>query len=262
MNTNSKSRRAERRKGCRRNRKVYGGGLGNSYTFGASVDPTNPSLGNAAVVKVFPSCQDAVRPGYLTGAPIQGGLPGFNGGGKRRTRRMNGGTYTFVPNVVGTSHISVPERSYSGCGEGQFAVQNSLNQGTFPSSVLTAPSPLVPAPSPNSSFELQKGGRRRNRKTRKYGGGTGSDAYAADAMAYQAPRSGWSEGPSSGATTAGPPFMIHTPYVNQPMPSPACLKTGGGLKKRKSRKASRKNRKASRKNRKASRKSRKNRKAY
>jgi hypothetical protein len=151
---------------------------------------------------------------------------------------MYGGAYTFVPNVVGSSKIAVPESSYTGCGAGAYAVQNPLNQGNFPASVLTAPPGLVPNPSPGSPFMLQKGG---------------AGSYAVDAMVYEAPRSGYSDGPSSGPTSAGPPFLVHTPYSPQPMPSSACLKTGGSRKMKKTRK-NRKNRKNTRKNRKSSRK--------
>jgi hypothetical protein len=255
MDTNIRSRRARHRKGCRRNRKLHGGGSGTSYGFGASVDPTNPSLGNAAEVKTFASCQEATRPGYLAGATIQGGLPGFGSvsqrGGRsskrssRRNRsrrstrrnRMVGGVYGFNPTVVGPNNVSVPGRPYTGCGEGAYAVQNPLNQGNFPASVLTAP----PA------------GTQR--------GGAGPPSFDVDAMRYNVPRSGYSDGPSSGATSAGPPFLIHTPYSAQPVPSPACVKTGGGYRRktRKSRKGSRKSRKN--KNSRKSRKSRKNKKS-
>jgi len=255
MNTtsNSKTRRAERRKGCRRNRKMYGGNTGNTYSFAGSVDPTNPSLGNAALVVASPGCPTSpadlniTRPGYLTGATIHGGLPGFAGGGRRR-KGMNGGTYTFVPAVVSPNNIAIPQNVYQGCGEGRFTAHDPLNIAG--PSVLTAPAPLIGAPLP-FGYE-QKGGRRsrRNRNRKLRGGDAGSAVYAADAMLYNAPRSGYSEGPSSGSTMAGPPFMIHTPYSPQPVPSPACLKTGG----------SRKNKKASRKNKKAY--TSKNKKAY
>jgi hypothetical protein len=82
--SNSRKRRAQRRTGCSRNRKYYGGGLGTSYGFGGSVDPANPSLGNAAEVVKFSSCGNAVPTGFLTDAGTKGGLPGFAGGGRRR----------------------------------------------------------------------------------------------------------------------------------------------------------------------------------
>jgi len=241
---------------------MRGGGAGTSYSFGGSVDPTNPSLGNAAEVKTFASCQEATRPGYLAGATIQGGLPGFGSasqsGGRsrrssrdnrsrrssrgnrsrrnrstRRSRRSNsrmvGGVYGFSSSVVGPNNIGIPGRPYTGCGEGAYSVQNPLNQGNFPASVLTAP----PA-------GTQRGGAATNYSPA---------SYDVDAMRYNAPRSGYSDGPSSGPTSAGPPFLIHTPYSAQPVPSPACVKTGGYRKTRKSRKGSRKSKK-SRKNKK------------
>jgi hypothetical protein len=203
---------------------MNGGNTGASYGFGGSVDPMNPSLGNAAEVIRFPSCGNAVPPGFLANAGTKGGLPGFAGGARRRNRsgrktqrrRMNGGGYTFNPAIVGSA-IALGERLYSGCGEGAYSVQNPLNQGNFPASVLTAPPAVA---SPLTMF--QKGG--------------AGPQFGVDAMVYQAPHAGWSEGPSSGETSAGPPFMIHTPYISQLTPSPACLKTGGGWGKKGSRK--------------------------
>jgi len=241
--SNSRKGRAQRRTGCSRNRKFYGGGLGTSYGFGGSVDPANPSIGNAAEVVKFSSCGNATPTGFLSDTGTKGGLPGFAGGGRRRrrsTRRrraMYGGTYTTVPNVVGDSKIAFVENSYTGCGEGQYAQPNiSVQQPPapgYPTSFLTAPPGLVPSPSPGAPFTLQKGG-----------APVGGNTYAADAMVYQAPRSGYTDLlDSSGPTAAGPPFSIHTPYSPQPQPSPACLKTGGGYRKKKGRKGSRKNRK-------------------
>ena len=143
---------------------------------------------------------------------------------------MYGGGYTFNPAIVGSANIALGERLYSGCGEGAYAVQNPLNLGNFPGSVLTAPAAVA------SPFTIMKGGRsRRNQK------GGGNPQFGVDAMVYQAPRAGYSEGPSSGGTSAGPPFMIHTPYAAQLQPSSACLKTGGGWnrKRKGSRKGSR-----------------------
>ena len=245
--SNSRKGRAQRRTGCSRNRKLYGGGLGTSYGFGGSVDPANPSIGNAAEVVKFSSCGNAVPNGFLSDTGTKGGLPGFAGGGRRKRRRgtrrrrtMYGGVYTIVPNVVGDSKIALPEASYTGCGEGRFAQPNmSIQQPPspgYPTAFLTAPPPLVPTPSPGAAFTLQKGG-----------SPVGGNTYAADAMVYQAPRSGYTDLlDSSGPTAAGPPFSIHTPYSPQPQPSPACLKTGGGYRKtKKNRKASRKQKRRS-----------------
>jgi hypothetical protein len=246
----ARSERNRRRRGCLRNRKQNGAGLGTSYSFLGSVDPNNPGLGNAAEVSTFSSCQNAPRPGYIDPAPIRGGLPGFSGG-RRRTqrkrrgnRKMYGGVYTFDPQVVGDVNVAVPGRPYAGCGEGAYAQPNPLAgadarlQITAPPGIMSAV-PGIPIPG------LQKGG------MAPYIGANNQSLHGSDAMVYEAPRAGYSQWPSdtaggnAGTLADGKtPFEVNVPYTALPNPSSACLKTGGG--RRKNRK-SRKNRKASRK---------------
>ena len=98
MNT-AKSRRAARRRGCRRNRRVnMSGGAGEAYTIGGPVAGPGQHLVNnydGAIVR-FPSCDGAVRPGYIADAQIKGGLPGFSGG----ARRMRGGSESGNGNIL------------------------------------------------------------------------------------------------------------------------------------------------------------------
>ncbi len=242
----ARSERNRRRRGCLRNRKQNGAGLGTSYSFLGSVDPNNPGLGNAAEVSTFSSCQDAVRPGYIPNAPIRGGLPGFSGGRRRtnRRRKMYGGVYTFDPQVVGDVNVAVPGRPYAGCGEGAYAQPNPL-AGADARAQITAPPGIMSAvpglPIPN----LQKGG------MAPYIGANNQSLHGSDAMVYEAPRAGYSQWPSdtsggnAGTLADGKtPFEVNVPYTAMPTPSSACLKTGGS--RRKNRK-SKKNRKASRK---------------
>ncbi len=258
----ARSERNRRRKGCLRNRKQNGGGAGNSYAFLGSVDPTNPSLGNAAQVTTFPSCQEAGRPGYISNAPIRGGLPGFSGGRRRTQRRrrvnrkMYGGVYTFSPEVDGG--IAVPGRPYAGCGEGAYAQPNPL-AGSDARLEITAPPGLVSAipgmPIPGLS-SVQRGG------MAPYFGANNQSLHGSDAMLYEVPRAGYSQWPSdtaggnAGTLADGKtPFEVNVPYTTLPNPSSACLRTGGSRRNRKSRrKGSRKHRKGSRKHRKGSRK--------
>jgi len=210
------ARRNRSRKGCRRNRRQMGGNTGQSYTLSGPLVPSNPSLG--AIVSPFPSCQNAVAPGYLQGVTPRG-LPGFAGG--RRSRKQQGGVYAAgAPVVTGAGSIAYLPRTYSGCGEGAFAAPNALNQHGV--STITAPPAM-------------KGG-----------------MAPVDGMVYEVPRAGYSGVPSnaSGGSTLADgrtPFLVNQPYSAQPTASSACLKTGGG--RRRSRK-NRKNRKNSRKNRK------------
>jgi hypothetical protein len=94
MENGAKVRRSARRRGCRRNRKEnMVGGAGEAYTLGPFVAGA-PVINNYGQEIVrFPSCEEATRPGYISGAAsaIRGGLPGFNGGGRkgRKSRRVS-----------------------------------------------------------------------------------------------------------------------------------------------------------------------------
>jgi len=215
-------RRQSRKRSCRRNRKMYGGGAGLSYAFGGPVDPTNPSLGNGATVVPFSSCGSAVSAGRISDVGTMGGVPGFSG-------KHYGGGYTSSA-VIGSNPFM--DRPYSGCGEGAFSMKNPLNE--LSPSTLTAPPAL-------------KGGRRSRKNRRMYGGA------AVDAMVYDAPRAGYTLFPSNTAGgNAGTladgrtPFQVAVPYTAQPSVSPSCLKTGGRRRSRKNRKSSRKNRRSRR----------------
>lgn len=139
----------KRRNGCSRNRRRRGqyGGAGEAYTFGASVDPSNPSLGNAAEVIRFPSCENAVRPGTIT-SYTPTGLPGMRGGRRtRRARSQKGGRYAFDGQVVGGNGVAISGAAYTGCGAGADRVAAHPGQGI--EGQMSAPLPV------------QQGGRRR-----------------------------------------------------------------------------------------------------
>lgn len=244
MNNSARSRRESRRRGCRRNRRQRGGNTGASYTFGASVDPKNPGLGNAAEVIRFPSCGNATAPGFISSYSPKG-LPGFGGGRRRRgTRKQRGGRYTNTFEVVGDAKIALTNPVYTGCGDGMLAAQNPLNKGSI-NTLLTAPPPLAPLPTP------MKGGRRTRRRS-QWGGVGGVDS-----MVYEAPRAGYTTTPSnSSGGNAGTladgkvPFLVNVPYSAKPEITSSCLKTGGGRKRsRKQKRKGRKSRKTQRRRR-------------
>ena len=245
-------RRQSRKRSCRRNRKMYGGGAGLSYSFGGSVDPSNPGLGNGATVIPFSSCGAAVSSGHINDVGTTGGVPGFGskmyGGSSSMTDPIDallklagqtGGSYTTSP-VGGPNPFM--DRPYSGCGEGAFAVRNQLNE--VAPSTITAPPAL-------------KGGRRSrkcwSRRGRRMNGGA-----AVDAMLYEAPRAGYTFAPSnSSGGNAGTladgkvPFAVAVPYTAQPSASSACIKTGGRRKNTRKSRKNHKNRRGSRKSRKS-----------
>lgn len=118
MENSARRRRASRRRGCRRNNRQRGGAAGSAYTLGGPVAGA-PIINNYGQEIVrFPSCEEAVRPGYLTDAQIKGGLPGFSGGARRGQRGGAEGspypqtyaseTTTYVPPANGASYTPQP----------------------------------------------------------------------------------------------------------------------------------------------------------
>lgn len=88
-----KTRHAKRKVARKNTRKQRGGGLGQSYSFGA---PIVSGLGNSAEVVPMSSCMGAARPGAISFPTTGLGLPGLSGGARRRSRRsQRGGRYSF-----------------------------------------------------------------------------------------------------------------------------------------------------------------------
>jgi len=153
-------------------RRLRGGGLGHSYTFGA---PIIPNLDAGQTVVPQSSCMGEVRPGYISNPPAGAGLPGMGGGGrrrgqKRRRKTQRGGRYGFdlstsatFGGTPGTSGI--PQVMSIPC---EAARQNPLNQH----------------------------------------GGVGG----VDSAFYSAPTAGYTNMPSTWMGTTGAPSLLQTPY--------------------------------------------------
>ena len=89
-------------------RRLRGGGLGHSYTFGA---PIIPNLDAGQTVVPQSSCMAEVRPGYISNPAAGAGLPGMGGGGRRKggkrgRKTQRGGRYGFdlSPQMVGAGY--------------------------------------------------------------------------------------------------------------------------------------------------------------
>jgi hypothetical protein len=194
------------RKGNRRTRRQRAGGLGQTYSFGA---PIVPGLGNAAEVIPHSSCMAAARPGMVVPPTTGLGLPGMSmrGGARRRSKRstrrrrsQRGGAYTttFEPLTGAAPWAGAgPQVERLACTPNYI---NPLNAG--PHTPITQP-PVV-----------QRGGVGR-----------------VDSAFYAAPTAGYTNVPSTWVGSTGAPSLLQTPYEARTM-NQACLKTGGGRRKR------------------------------
>lgn len=205
----------------RKNRGLKGGG----YSFGAAVAPEAPYASTVLGGNTpgCPDCLDATRPGLTSTLPGTGGLPGFSGGFlASMLKPTSGGRYT-----VDLSTGPINGIGSAGPSSGMATISRIGCEGglvnTSPPGALANPSPL-----------LQNGG---------------LDTSAS----YTAPTAGYGNMPSSFVDSVGAPVQLQIPYDAR-IANPACLKTGGG---RKYRKTPRRQRKTLRKSRKSHRKSRK-----
>ena len=233
----SERNRKSRRRGCARNRRMYGGA---SYSFTGPLSAEVGGFSSNTVTQVS-DCENVARPTLNPGV----GLPGMSGGkrtrknngqalslndpmviaplsqppaplvggGRRRRYRQAGGRYGFGAEIVGDAGIALGLRPQIPC---ELSVHNTLNPG------VATPSTLP------------------------HRGGGGSDS-----MAYYAPTAGYANVPNGGPGQV--PFMAQVPYEARAN-NPACAKTGGRRKStRKSRRSTRKGRRSTRKSRRSTR---------
>jgi len=200
------------KKNTRRMRKTrkQRGGASDAYTFGQAVAPGAPY---ASEVIRMPACQAVPPPGHLVGysPPGRGGLPGMAGGG-RKYKKWTLKQLKRLQKKQG--------RKTRGGG---WTVDTS-----------------APLGGPNVLLDNTKirpctwGGGGRRRRRRQSGGA--SLLGSPDLAAYSAPTAGYGNTPSSWVSSTGSPVMIQPPYEARTM-NPACIKTGGGKKRTKSKKS-------------------------
>lgn len=262
-----KNKRRSRR-GCGRNQ--IGGNLGAGYAVVPTpVDPTHPFIGNSARIDNITSCR-AQTPDYAITPPPAHGLPGMYGGKRRRVgkrksrsrRAMKGGAYTFnltsepVPIGAALSQGGYPEVQKLGC---QGTITNPLNQGPHTGSNPTGANSVNQWSLGAALAKSMTGGAEPTGVQNPVGvgspyldlkaipgtpGGTGSPFLTS-------PTAGYDNKPSTWTDSVGAPVQLQIPY-NARIMNPACLKTGGGKKRkthrrRRSTRKGRKGRKGSRK---------------
>ena len=190
----------------RNTRSHRGGGLGQSYAFNPA--PLVPGVDTGLSFKEVSSCMAADRPGMLASftPPGAGGLPGMGGGGRRR-RGTRGRKARGRKAKRGT-------RRQKG-GRYSFDLTASPIPGGTPWGNGIPQVMSIPCESARSNpLNLQAGG---------VGG--------VDSAFYVAPTAGYTNNPSTWVASTGAPVQIQTPYQAGTM-NPACLKTGGGKRKR------------------------------
>ena len=236
-----------------------GGGLGNSYGFGANISPGAP-VGNAQEVVPMSSCLATPRFGEISYPTTGLGLPGMSGGYRRRkrARRQGGGSQHMLnPETLSGTNWSPPNSSsWSPSGNTQFTASpmNSWDMyqkggsrrrrqraGGY-SFDLSQPVPGAAAPwaggiPPVIKIPCESANTTANPLNQR--GGVGG----VDSAFYASPTAGYTNVPSSWLGSTGTPSLLQTPYDARTTP-PVCMKTGGG-KRRGSKKATRRNRRKS-----------------
>jgi len=207
------------RRGRKTRRHRQRGGDTASYSFGSAVAPGAPY---ASEVIAKPGCMAVPRFGEIPNyqPPGMGGLPGFGGGGRRRKRNvfrnfMNA-TRKLSKKIFRGGRYTVDVGATTGGPNPIVPVQRIACEGGM---VNTAPPGAAPNPTP------MRGGKRR----RQHGGVGGVDsAY------YSAPTAGYTNQPSTWVSSTGTPSLLQIPVEARAM-NPACIKTGGGRKQRRTR---------------------------
>ncbi len=228
-----------KKRGTRRHRQRGGGTP--YYSFGPAVAAGAPYASEVLVKQTLPE----TRPGFLTSAGAgTGGLPGFAGGGKRKRGGYLGGLFKKASKSGKNTLKWLRRRVGLGGGRTRRAAQSGgrytmdLGGAVLGTNVFTpvtriacegsTPNPLNPGPhTPSTQPPLLRGGGARRRRQ---SGGVGG----VDSAAYYAPTAGYTNEASKWVSSTGTPSLLQTPYDARAM-NPACLKTAGGGRRKRSR---------------------------
>ncbi len=193
---------------------MRGGGWG--FTGASSIPGVPGTVSNPQVFTGIGDCR-ATEPGYWipqsSYGTYQKGLPGMNGG---RRRRQRGGRYTFdltPPSVAGVAPNAAtwwagtyPPVQRIAC-EG--STPNPLNPG--PHTPSTQPTPVASA---NLHLNPQSGG-----------GSNTVGVGNVDSMYYYGPTAGYDNKPSTWVDSVGAPVQLQIPFAARQL-NPSCVTTG------------------------------------
>lgn len=247
-----------RRAKCKRNQQ-RGGGLGSTYGLSTGSWGGDGTVANPVAWTRASSCVAETRPGFMPdGYTGPKGLPGMSGGKRKRSskrsssrksyKKQSGGRYGFDGSDM--TGMGAPWASGRAA---DVAIPCEASRSAIPDSGAAGVLNKVGGPLWDGSMLGQSG------RGNMQGGANPAIANAADSAVYEVPTAGYTHlrnGADSIQTAAGTLEMINVPE-NARVMSAACLKTGGGRKNRKSRKATRKNRKSAQKKNKSRKASRK-----
>jgi len=219
-----------------------GGGLGNSYGFGANISPGAP-VGNAQEVVPMSSCMATPRFGEISYPTTGLGLPGMSGGSRRRRQRAGGTQDMLYPeNLSGTNWTPPNSSSWLPMGHTQSMARpmdswemyqkggSRRQRGGRYSFDLSQPVPGAAAPwaggiPPVIKIPCESSLTTANPLNQR--GGVGG----VDSAFYASPTAGYTNVPSSWVGSTGTPSLLQTPYDARTTP-PVCMKTGGGKRNR------------------------------
>ena len=189
---------------------------GAGYSFGVhSVAPEAPYaqevIGGPPLI---PDCLSATRPGLAGPIAGTGGLPGFAGGMRPS---LNGATIEAQVNTPANTMLKGGRYSFD-VGAGPISPSTPF-LGSYPEVVRigcegglvnTSPPGALPNPTPLTQS-----------------GGVGG----IDSAFYTAPTAGYGNQASQFVDSVGGPVLLQTPYDARIM-NPACLKTGGSMRRK------------------------------
>jgi hypothetical protein len=251
----------------RSNKKQAGGGLGAGWGFQPSTQ--DQIISNPIVATPIGNCREvapSMRPGFLVGGVTPRGLPGMSGGKRknRKSKKVNrkasrkskkatrkasrkynqlGGRYGFdadiasviggTPSTSGYAPISSIPCEASRQTIPDSGAANNLNSRA--SYLWSGPNPgqgqmggAVTGAPLEAAYSLQTPSNQVPITWPNHGAASGSPSEMVPTSRYSVN----SEPPIT--TSAGTNVSINTP-INYPQMNPACLKTGGGKKSKKSR---------------------------
>jgi hypothetical protein len=225
-----------------------GGGAGGGWGFSAAaVGSGAPLINNSLAYSNVGNCRAAVPTGFIAGGydslKTPGGLPGMNGGSRRRSRRsQRGGRYGFTGESPGAggapwgapmaTATRVPcEASYTPVPAAHLNL-NARDGGLW-SGMRGVPAGAIPAQFGGAVHSLPA----------PYAGAFAQPAAASAAGGVPAsitvPTARYEDLPAGEPgirSSAGTNLSIHRPLEWNQM-TPACVKTGGGRRSSRSRKA-------------------------